>query len=308
MQLTDSKNILTIDIGSNALRALVAELNDGKIDFVHQYRSPLRLGEDVFNNGEVSEEKIIECIQTSRELNELIATFNIDIDDVYAVATSALRDAKNGKDLIKLFKKRSNIEVDIIDGTKEANLISTAVSSVIDLEKKTALLIDIGGGSTEITVIKNKYIVYTKSFQCGTVRLLSLKDQTERYRLVHEAISIAKQEIKELLPYDSIDLTVGTGGNLRRMGKLRKKIYQKTSQEIGALELLHIHQILSPLSVNERVETFSMREDRADVIIPAIEIINEFLLQFEEDTLLLPRVGLKEGLALKSAKKASLLH
>lgn len=302
------KRIAAIDIGSNAMRAAFATFtDDGHLKVFKNYRYPIRLGEDVFSRGKLTKNRIK---ITESAFNELLLKLSKHkITEVHAVATSALRDAENSKVLIDQIKKQTGIEIKIINGKKEAELIKKAVESVIPLHNKIALLIDIGGGSTEITLTKNGKVQASKSYQYGTVRLL----KSIRTNQIEKDIEIFSKKVKSYLAKylhgSEINMCIGTGGNLRRMGKLRSHIFKKPTNRVTMVELNSMYSEVVNLPVTARVQKFSMREDRADVIVPAMAMIEQILLDNDIYEILLPKIGLKEGVLLDNIKRpVSELH
>lgn len=295
MNYSDERKILAIDLGSNAMRASLAIYDESKdLEIIESRRYPLRLGDDVFTNGKLSEISFLKVTEAFKELSDLMHEYQVHA--VKAVATSALRDSKNQKDFVKHIFKSTGIKIDIIPGDDEASYIQKAVSSVIDLEDKMALLIDIGGGSTEFTVTKKNKILFSKSYQCGTVRLLKNINNKEIDHLISETVKLAYKEIKDVLGKKSIDICIGTGGNLKRMGKLRRIFFKRSNHKISLQELAAVSHEVSKLSLEQRMNYLSMRKDRADVIVPAMQIIELLLIKFDLSEILLPTVGLKEGL------------
>jgi len=294
MPYSDEKKILAIDLGSNAMRASIACFDSSKdLEIIQSMRYPLRLGEDVFSKGKLSKASFKKATGAFMELKNIIKAQNIT--DVKAVATSALRDSENGAEFVDYILEKTGIKIEVIDGDQEAKLIKQAVSSVIDLKGKTSLLIDIGGGSTEFTLTQNNKILFTKSYQCGTVRLLDQSCSDELNTLITTTVKQAYKEISSILGNKKIDLCIGTGGNLKRMGKLRKIFFKRSAHKVTQQELAAISSEVSKLSLEHRMSFFSMRQDRADVIVPAIQIIELMLIKFDLREILLPTVGLKEG-------------
>lgn len=295
MGYSDERKILAIDLGSNAMRASLAYYDQSKdLEIIESRRYPLRLGDDVFTNGKLSERSFLRATEAFHELRALMDHY--EVLDVKAVATSALRDSENKKEFVKHIFKTTGIKIDIIPGDDEASYIQKAVSSVIDLADKTALLIDIGGGSTEFTITKKNKILFSKSYQCGTVRLLRNIHSKEINTLISQTVKLAYKEIKSVLGENKIDICIGTGGNLKRMGKLRKIFFKRSSHKISLQELAAVSHEVSKLSLEQRMNYLSMRQDRADVIVPAMQIIELLLVRFDLSEIMLPTVGLKEGL------------
>lgn len=287
-----SYRIAAIDIGSNAIRAVFAYHVDGKVFFFKNYRYPVRLGTDVFKNGQVSIKKIKEIENAFGEL--FLKVSKHKITKVRAVATSALRDAKNSNEILQKIFSQTGIEIEIIDGKEEALLIKKAVTNMHDIDEMNALLIDIGGGSTEVSLISQRKIHFTKSYQCGTVRLLQNKKNMNS--AIEKFISDLSHDIEGHLSRSPFKICFGTGGNLRRMGKLRKLLLKRPATRIKKYELEVIKKIIEKKSLDERVRLFEMSKDRSDVIVPAMNIIYSILKKYKQNEIFLPKVGLKEGI------------
>ncbi len=295
--LNDEKHLLAIDLGSNAMRAARAIFDEASdLEVIENYRFALRLGEDVFNSGKISSKKIDLTEDAFKHLYEIIEEFQIS--KIRAVATSALRNATNRKELIQLIKKKYNLELELIDGIKEAKLIYQGINALLNLNQGQSLLIDIGGGSTEITITKDGKVIYCKSFKCGTVRLIQLNSLKEYKHVSQQLSQQIKSDLKKLNIPAKFDLCVGTGGNLRRMGKLRNTFFQRSHLKIKQTELSAIYSEVSKFSIDQRIKLLSMRKDRADVIAPAMSLIEELMILFDIHELMLPQVGLKEGLLI----------
>jgi exopolyphosphatase/guanosine-5'-triphosphate,3'-diphosphate pyrophosphatase len=302
MPKTHNLKIASIDIGSNAMRATIATLTPkNELTFLKNYRFPLRLGEDVFKVGRLSPKKMKVTEQAFLEVFSKLSKYNVSF--VRACATSALRDAKNAKTLISKIKQSTGIQIELIDGKEEAFLVYKAVTSIMNVGKKLAIIVDIGGGSTEITIIKNGGILASHSFQIGTVRLLKMHETISMDRVVSKFGKKIKRFILKHTKGQKISLCIGTGGNLRQMGKLRRHLYHRPSNILTLQELLGIEATLLKMSPKERVSAFAMRKDRADVIIPAIDIITEILANHEIKEIELPVIGLKEGIIINALPK-----
>lgn len=286
--------IAAVDIGSNAMRAVFAEVNNHEVSFIKNYRWPLRLGADVFKSGKISQKRFKATEEAFGELFLKLSKHNIE--RVNAVATSAMRDSSNGKELASSVKKQTGIEIEIIDGEKEAQIVKRAVSSAIDIDDKMALMIDIGGGSAEVTLTNKGKNLESKSFDFGTVRIM---ESAKGNRFEKDVENFSKKVAKLVSGHrKKIEIFVGTGGNLRRMGKLRKLILGKSSSKITLKELEAIYMEVESLSIEKRMKKFDMRRDRADVIVYAMTMIVQIMSDLKIKEIKLPRVGLKEGIVL----------
>lgn len=292
-----AKHFAAVDIGSNAIRLIICRMEDGHIHSIKKFREPIRLGGDVFSTGEISENSLQKVVHVFDQFKEEFKKFNVE--KVRAVATSAMRDAKNNQTLIKKVWEKTGIKIEIISGQEEAQLIQKAITKHIDLTHHNALLIDIGGGSLELTITKKGKARATKSFQLGTVRVLeklkslNLDEQSTGLVLSESLPSI----ISFLAQERDYEVAIGTGGNLESLGNLKQLILKKDSKTLITQE--EVDQILSHLkktSIPERMQKWKLREDRADVIYVAVYIISVILRQAEIKKLALPYVGLREGI------------
>jgi exopolyphosphatase/guanosine-5'-triphosphate,3'-diphosphate pyrophosphatase len=288
--------IAAIDLGSNALRAVIARRRGDTLEVIKSFREPLRLGEDVFSSGEICLEKMIRTEEAFIKLFHLFTEYNVI--DVRALSTSAMRDAKNGQTLIKRIADSTGIELFIINGKEEANLITLAVQGQLNLKTKTALIMDIGGGSTELIIIKRNQIIAVESFDIGTIRLLGLdhlKMEEEIKIFIHHMTEFIKNHIR----LKDIDLFAGTGGNLRRIGKIRKKILRKPSSQIANFNEIHqMEQTLLSMNYVDRLKKLELDHHRADVLFPALMITHHLMERLKIEKIHLPKVGLKEGIIL----------
>lgn len=290
------ETLAAIDLGSNALRAVIARRNGSEVEVIKSFREPLRLGEDVFSTGVISEEKMKKTEEAFIKLLHIFTEYNVT--NTRAMATSAMRDSKNGPLLAKRIAHFTGIEIETIRGDEEAQVIFKAVKSQMNLKKKKAVLMDIGGGSTELIIIKDEEIVAVESFNVGTVRLLKLAQEA-----LEKEISFQLEKmmifIKNHLKVKDIDLFIGTGGNLRRIGKIRKKILRRpTSQMAYFNEIHHMEEAILSMSYVERIRKLELDQNRADVILPAIMLTHHLMEKLKVDKIFLPKVGLKEGIIL----------
>lgn len=290
------ETIAAIDLGSNAIRSLIAQVSSRGFRVIASYRHPLRLGEDVFTIGKVSPAKFQETEECFCHLLKLFSEYNVT--NVSAIATSAMRDATNSQELIKSIFQLTGIQVQAISGQQEAQMIFEAVSSEVNLNNKKALLIDIGGGSTELTIVVDNKVIAIKSFNVGTLRLLRFKTRDEMYIRVRLACQKMLRFINEYLDLHEIDLTIGTGGNFRRLGKIRKKLLGLSPRVCSSKDLANIMLKIFEMDKNQRVKNLNLDHGKADVILPATLLIDEILINLAQDEILLPKTGLKEGILL----------
>lgn len=295
--------IAAIDVGSNAMRMAVARVNGNKeLDMLESIREPVRLGQDVFTNGNIGEETLersLEAFSTFKKLME-----KHDVKWRKAVGTSATREAQNKDLFIDRIAMQSGIEIQVIDSQEEARLIHLAVASKINLKNKLAMLVDIGGGSVEITLTEGENMLLTESFNMGTVRLLQVlggkKQGTKHFnQLVQQYVDATHRRLKKELGNEKIDVCAGTGGNIECLGDLRKQLLEKENRSVVKLdEMDAILKKLQNMSYEERVKDLGLRPDRADVIVPASIVLQKIMKQAGVDEIVIPDVGLKDGLLL----------
>ena len=277
-----------IDIGSNAVRILIANVIEieNKVFFQKNslIRSPVRLGEDSFTLGEISDKSIKRVIKTLKAFKLLMDVH--DVSHYKAFATSALREANNSLHVVKMIKKKSRIKVEIIDGRKEAEIISYSKISDFINTQKTFLFVDVGGGSTEFTFINEGKNIISKSFKIGTVREIN--------NLVDDRAWIAiKNWIKNnSKKYDKITL-MGSGGNINKLFKLSNT---KEGKPLSKIKLNQLYKDLLSLSYEERIISYGLNTDRADVIVPAAKIYLKALEWSGGQKIYVPRFGLSDGM------------
>jgi exopolyphosphatase/guanosine-5'-triphosphate,3'-diphosphate pyrophosphatase len=304
-QAREREAIAAIDLGSNAMRASIAIKIPNGIEVIKNIRVPLRLGEDVFATGSISDEKMNTTEEAFIHLLHLFTEYNVTM--ATAKATSAMRDSKNGMELAERIYQSTGIVIETISGLEEARMIYNAVKGQLQMKKKTALIMDIGGGSTELIAVKNEAIIGMHSFKVGTVRLLRYKNQEElevRIRLqVQKMLRFITQHFGKKKP----DLFIGTGGNLRRIGKIRKNILgQSTSQLALFKEVAHMEASIFSMSYVDRIRKLELDQNRADVILPAIMLTKILMEELKLEEIHLPKVGLKEGIMLSMLDKPPL--
>ncbi len=284
-----------IDIGSNAVRLLIANVIkiENKILFQKNslIRSPVRLGEDSFTLGEISDKSIKRVIKTMKAFKLLMDVH--DVSHYKAFATSALREANNSLHVVKMIKKKTRIKVEIIDGIKEAEIISYSKISDFINTQKTFLFVDVGGGSTEFTFINEGKNIISKSFKIGTVRVIN--------NLVDDRVWIAiKNWIKKnSKKYDKITL-MGSGGNINKLFRLSNI---KDGKPLSKIKLNQLYMDLFSLSYEERIISYGLNTDRADVIVPAAKIYLKALEWSGGQKIYVPSFGLSDGMIKYIYKK-----
>jgi exopolyphosphatase/guanosine-5'-triphosphate,3'-diphosphate pyrophosphatase len=297
--------LMSIDLGSNALRASIARVEKNNLTVLYNQRLPLRLGEEVFTHGFISPHKKQKTIEAFLSLFYLCIEYGVT--EVSAVATSAMREAKNSGEIIDEINFLTGIQIELISGQREAKLLFKACSNVIDFKNKPAILIDIGGGSTEITLVEHNQRKASRSFPVGTVRLLKHTNRDFLLNRIRTEVKEMEKFIENYLSIKKINLFVGTGGNLRRIGKMRKKILHKPETECSYEEVSHMTQTLHAMTYIERIRKLELDQDRADVIVPATMIIERLMKNLNLKKIQLPKVGLKEGLFLEMLNEENVI-
>jgi exopolyphosphatase/guanosine-5'-triphosphate,3'-diphosphate pyrophosphatase len=281
--------LAAIDIGSNAARLLISDViigPQGNPEFIKAalVRAPLRLGFEVFDKGEIPPNKVEKVIKTMKSYKLLLDVY--EVRHLKACATSAMRDASNGADIIRNVKAETGIEIKIISGQEEASLIYENHIADSMAKEESYLYIDVGGGSTELTFFTDGKLVFKESFNIGTIRLL--KNQ------VSEAIwDEMKEFIKQKTKGYHHVTAIGSGGNINKIFSLSKR---KEGKPL-ALDLLRDYfKEFSNLSVNQRMTLYRLREDRADVIVPALLIYINVMRWADTEEIYIPKIGLADGL------------
>ncbi|AUC81622.1 Ppx/GppA phosphatase family protein [Lacinutrix sp. Bg11-31] len=290
-----------IDIGSNAVRLLISSIVEEKnkparFKKTSLVRVPIRLGSDVFINDEISKENTSRMLDTMQAFKLLMKTHRVD--KYKACATSAMREASNGKEVSDLIKQSTGITVDIIDGEEEATIIAaTDLSNFID-KNKTYLYVDVGGGSTEFSVIYNGEKTASRSFKIGTVRLLNDIVKKETWLDLEQWV---KKETKE---HDAIEV-IGSGGNINNIFKSSGKA---TGKPLTYFYLTSYYNMLQSYSYEERITELNMNQDRADVIIPATRIYLSAMKWSGAKDIYVPKIGLADGIIKSMYKETILSH
>ncbi len=298
--------LAAIDIGSNAMRLVVSDYGSDGLITLKKLRVPIRIGADVFDSGWISQKTLKQSARAFVSFSQLIKKEKVTL--IRAVATSAMRDAQNSQSFIEFMRRKSGIKLEIISGIEEGRLIFKAVKREIPLEGKKALLIDIGGGSAEITATENGSILASQSFPMGTVRLL---ENLRKRKLEESAIdSVIKEQLEAAdgflskIQVHNYNFAIGTGGNLETLGKLKSQFFPQGSVfHIKLKEAEAILKQIRRMSISARVSELGLRPDRADVIVPALTLLVEILKRFKIETFLIPYVGLKDGVLIELIEK-----
>lgn len=281
--------LAAIDIGSNAARLLISEVTDtnGKPEFnkLNLVRVPLRLGFDVFEKKEISPEKTSMILSTIKAYKNLADAYSVI--HLKAAATSAMRDAANSKEIINRVKNETGIEIEIISGGDEASLIyENHIAENMDKDH-SYLYIDVGGGSTELTFFAQTKLIFKESFNIGTIRLL--KDQVTEKQW-DEMKDFIKKETKA---YSENMVAIGSGGNINKIFSISKR---KDGKPLPLELLKDYHKEFSSFSLPDRIKVYKMREDRADVIVPALLIYINVMRWSNALEIFVPKIGLADGL------------
>lgn len=302
--------IAAIDAGSNALRMSVGRLGaDGQLEVVENIRVAVRLGSEAFTSGLISETTLQDAADAFLRFRRIADDFFVT--DLRAVATSALREARNSDVLIERVARLADITLEVIAAEEEARLIHLAVAREIDLRGKRAILVDIGGGSVEVTISDGENIICTESYDLGAVRLLKRFGESQVGRpsfkhLVRESTEAARRRIEHEIGANAVDLCIGTGGNLEELGELRKRLFRHDSAKLVTVrELEELFGILARLTVAERIEQLRLRPDRADVILPACVVMHSIATMISVQAVRVPGVGLKDGILRDVASRLS---
>jgi exopolyphosphatase/guanosine-5'-triphosphate,3'-diphosphate pyrophosphatase len=281
--------LAAIDIGSNAARLLISDViagTEAKPEFIKValVRVPLRLGFDVFDKGEISDQKVENIVKTIKSYKLLLDVYGVK--HLKACATSAMRDARNGKEIIQKVKAETGINIHIISGQEEASFIYENHFAEGLTEEESYLYIDVGGGSTELTFFSDGKLVFKESFNIGTIRLL--KNQ------VSEA---AWDEMKEFIKTKTKGFhhvsAIGSGGNINKIFSISKR---KEGKPLPLDLLRDYYKEFSNLSLPQRMSLYKFREDRADVIVPALLIYINVMRWADAEEIFVPKIGLADGL------------
>lgn len=303
-----SLRLAAIDVGSNAIRMVICDYTPKGFVFLEKFRFPIRLGSDVFETGQISGKILKESARSFKKFAELSRKHRVQ--RIRAVGTSALREARNQKAFVELMERKSGIVVEVISGSLEAELIALAISKEVHLENHLTLLLDVGGGSVEFTLVNRGQTLATKSEPMGTVRVLEkLKKRglgERQLGLVMEDFLPVISDFLKKRPSEALDFAVGTGGNIEAFGKLKSWIFKTPTRSFVSLsEIETMIEKIQALSLRDRVEKLKLRPDRADVILPALHLVSQTLKLAQVEQMFIPYVGLKEGLLWTLVQEAA---
>lgn len=284
----NSIKFAAIDIGSNAVRLLIKSVVPGDsaeaFTKVLMVRVPLRLGQESFVSGKISDEKAKQLLRLMKAFKQLIKIY--DITDYRACATAAMRDAKNAKELVKEIRKETDIKIEVIAGQEEASIIYESHFADSLNKDLNYIYVDVGGGSTEISVITKGELLESKSYDIGTVRLLNNKVQTEEY----DKLTADLSELKVLYKFNDI---IGSGGNIIKLNSLAKV---RKNNKLSVIKLDELNTQLKALTIDERITNYKLKPDRADVITLAADIYTEVAKGVGAAHIIVPTIGLADGI------------
>jgi exopolyphosphatase/guanosine-5'-triphosphate,3'-diphosphate pyrophosphatase len=280
--------LAAIDIGSNAVRLLISDViqNNGKPDFVKVslVRVPLRLGFDVFERGSISEERIDKMVKTMESYKLLLDVY--EVKHLKACATSAMRDAANADEVLQRVKEKTGIQIEVISGQDEASFIyENHVAENLNADE-SYLYIDVGGGSTELSFFSDGKLVCKDSFNIGTIRLLKNQVEETDWDAMKEFIKTQTKGYHHVT-------CIGSGGNINKVFSLSKR---KEGKPLSLETLRSYYKEFSSLSIQQRMSLYNLREDRADVIVPALLIFINVMRWADAEEIFVPKIGLADGL------------
>jgi exopolyphosphatase / guanosine-5'-triphosphate,3'-diphosphate pyrophosphatase len=280
--------LAAIDIGSNAARLLITEVlqhnNIPQFNKLNLIRIPLRLGFDVFETGSISATKIDMFLNTMKAYKNLLDAYGVI--HYKACATSAMRDAKNATEIIKLVKAETGITIEVISGDLEAMIVyENHIAETMDKDH-SYLYVDVGGGSTECSFFSNGILVFKESFNIGTIRILKNLVTITEWDTMKETLKAVTKGHKEVI-------TIGSGGNINKVFSISKK---KDGKPLTLELLKDYYKEMGAVPVNERMQVFNLREDRADVIVPALQIYTNIMRWAGATEIFVPKIGLADGL------------
>ncbi|MGI4022471.1 MAG: hypothetical protein ACRYFA_13275 [Janthinobacterium lividum] len=277
-----------IDIGSNAVRLLIADIADASNPVTFKkntlIRVPLRLGDDAFIDKKISSKKIDHLVKTMHAFYNLMDVYGVT--DYRACATSAMREAANGPEIVEKVKTEAGVNLEIVGGQIEANIIyASHFEEKLD-KRKNYLYIDVGGGSTELSFFSDNVLVASQSFNIGTIRILDNQDKDETWKEMERFIQSNTKSYKDITG-------IGTGGNINKLFKLAE---EKEGKPLAYNKLKSLHHHLSSYSLKDRIYILGLNQDRADVIIPAALIFLTVMRWSNIKNIFVPKVGMVDGI------------
>ena len=281
--------LAAIDIGSNAARLLITEVSvdkNNKASFtkLSLVRVPLRLGFDVFETGQISDKKIDLLLHTMKGFLNISEAY--EVKAMKTCATSAMRDAANTEAIILLVKEATGIDIEVISGSEEASLVfENHIAENLDTQH-SYLYIDVGGGSTELTFFSNGEMIFKDSFQIGTIRLLKNQVDDAAWNEMKSSIKTKTKGFKTVV-------AIGSGGNINKVFSLSKR---KEGKPLSLELLRDYYKELSNVSLQDRINIYKLKEDRADVIVPALKIFISVMRWAGAEEIYVPKIGVADGL------------
>jgi len=284
----DSIRFAAIDIGSNAVRLLIMSVSPQ--DPTETYskllmiRFPLRLGQESFVSGKITDDKAKQLIRLMKAFKHLIKAY--EVEKYRACATAAMRDAKNTKEIVKEIMKETGLEIEVIDGQEESTIIYESHFADQLNKDLNYIFVDVGGGSTEISLIANGGLLQSKSYNIGTVRLLNNKVKAEEYNELHADLAELKEQ------YTITDI-IGSGGNIIKLNSLAKI---RKGRKFSLTALNTLNETLKQYTIDELIEKFELKPDRADVITHAADIYIDVAKGVGAKNFIVPKIGLIDGI------------
>jgi len=281
--------LAAIDIGSNAARLLISEASpnsQGRMDFtkVNLVRVPLRLGLDVFSEGAISEKRADHLLNTIKAYKLLLEVYEVKY--LKACATSAMRDASNTAEILQNVRQHTGIDIKVISGQEEASfLYESHIAENLD-KTRSYMYIDVGGGSTEVTIFSNSSLKYKESFNIGTIRLMQNQVRDDQWQYMKDTIKARLRGVNNIT-------AIGSGGNINKIFSLSKR---KEGKPLTLDVLKDYYKEFNSFTVEERIHLYNLREDRADVIVPALQIYINIMRWADAEEIFVPKIGLADGL------------
>ena len=282
------RKLAAIDIGSNAMRLLINYVyeipgSDPVFNKTSIVRMPIRLGEDVFIEKKISEKNIDRMVDAMQAYQLMMDIYGVE--DYLAYATSAMREASNGKEVVKKIKRKTGIEIEIIDGSVEAELTFATDLKNFMLDGNNYLYVDVGGGSTELTVLSNGKIADSQSFPVGTVRLLEGKVEKSVYAEMKKWVELHAKPLEVSL--------IGSGGNINHVYKYSGV---KLGKPLRGAYLRSRYKVVRDMSYEDRLKELNMKPDRADVVEYALEIYTKVMKWSRAKLIYVPKIGISDGM------------
>ena len=288
-----------IDVGSNAMRLGIATRDaNGMPQLIVRYREPVRLGHDAFTSGILSQATMDDAVEAFQQFRRILDQHHVG--QIRATATSAMRDSKNGAELRQRILDETGIKLELISGEEEARLVHYSISRRVDLSDQFTLLIDMGGGSVEVTLCDDGEVVSAQSFKIGTVRLLEMLGRESDFNtLLREYLDGTRKKLREQLGRRKAGICIATGGNASAIGELaHRTLNTKSADSISRSELKQLIKMLAKLSLEERIRELGLRPDRADVILPAAMVFHDIMELAGANQMLMPEASLLDGVVL----------